>query len=357
MTALRTLMVSSREGIEGDGWPPREELRRLIEDDRVSNILALHDALGVTVLDGRYLAAQPGAWGRLLRRAPFRIAQAAEIVRRRREFDAVLTWGERDAVRVGALMCLLPRRPAHVSILFWISRWRKALPLRLVHRGIDRMILGSPLQYRFALHTLRLPEKKVARIPWAVDTRFWRPLPSSGNEDMICAVGLEMRDYDTLIAALRPLGIPCHIAAGNRRMTRDLNAELPDQVTVARRSMHELRELYVRSRFVVVPLLPTDSDQGITTCLEAMAMARAVICTDTDGQVGVLDHDVNSIRVPPGDDEALREAIKRLWADPGLCARLGAAGRRLVEERYGLDVVVPRIAALCKDAVAERSGA
>jgi glycosyltransferase involved in cell wall biosynthesis len=353
--AFRTLMVSSERGIEGDGWPPREKLRALIEEDEVSDVLALHDALGVTVVDARYLAERPGVWARLLRRMPFRIAQALEILRRRRDFDAVLTWGERDAVRVGVLMLLLRRRPAHVAILFWISNWRKALPLRLVHRGIDRMIVGAPLQYRFALDALRLRERKVVQIPWAVDARFWRPLPNPAAADTICAVGLEMRDYDTLIAALRPLEIPCHIAAGSRREAGGLDGtQVPDRITVGRKSMVELRDLYVRSRFVVVPLLPTDSDQGVTTCLEAMAMARAVICTETDGQAGVLEDGVNSILVPPRDEAALRRAIERLWADPDLCARLGAAGRRLVEERYAEDRVVPRIAAVFREAAGER---
>ena len=42
-------------------------------------------------------------------------------------------------------------------------------------------------------------------------------MPSRENEgagDLVCTVGREMRDYVTLIEALRPLEIPCHIAAG-----------------------------------------------------------------------------------------------------------------------------------------------
>lgn len=353
--ALRTLMVMARNGMEGDGWPAMLGLRQLIAADQMSDILALHRALGVTLLDGQYFAGLQSGWGRVMRRLPFRVAQALELIRRREEFDVVLTWGELNALRVGALMQLLRRRPAHVCYLFWISKWKKALPLRLMHRGIDRMIIGAPLQYRFAIKTLRLPDTKVVQIPWSVDTRFWRPLTNSKDGDMICSIGLEMRDYDTLLAALRPLAIPCHIAASNIGAKAEFDAHhLPDHVTVGTKSALELRELYARSRFVVVPLLPTDSDNGITTCLEAMAMGRAVICTQTNGQVGVLEHGVNSIRVPPRDHLALREAIELLWADPGLCERLGAAGRRLVEERYGYATVIPRLVALCQDAAAER---
>jgi hypothetical protein len=47
---------------------------------------------------------------------------------------------------------------------------------------------------------------------WAVDTRFWRPM--TRVSDMICSVGQEMPDYGTLLKALNPLGIRCHIATG-----------------------------------------------------------------------------------------------------------------------------------------------
>jgi glycosyltransferase involved in cell wall biosynthesis len=336
-------MVSSRRGLEDDGWPPLDRLRDEIENDRVADVLALHDVLGIEVLDGANVS--------LRRRLPFRLAQALEIVRRRREFDALLTWGERDAIRAGGLMRLVPGRPAHVAILFWVSGARKAVPLRLVQAGIDRFVVPSPKQYRYALERIRLPPEKVVRVPWPVDTRFWRPQPADGD-DLICAVGFEMRDWDTLITALRPLAIPCHIAAGNMRIAIELaGRELPAHVSVGHKSAPALRDLYARSRFVVVPLLPTDSDQGVTTCLEAMAMGRAFVCTESDGQLGVLEDGVNGIRVPPGDPAALRQAIERLWDDPELCARLGAAGRRLAEEHYALDRVLPQLEAVVGDAV------
>jgi glycosyltransferase involved in cell wall biosynthesis len=343
---VRTLMISSKRGLEGDGWAPPENLRELIDTDRSPDVLALHDALGITVLDARLVRA----------RLPFRVEQALAIVRERSGVDAVLTWGERDAIRTGALMCVLRPRPVHVSILFWVSGWKKAVPLRAVHAGIDRLVIPSPRQYEYARERMRLPARKLVQVPWPVDTRFWRPLPGD-DRPCICAVGSEMRDWETFAEALRPLGIPCHIAAGNPRRegAQIEGVALPADVTVGYRAMPELRDLYARSRFVVVPLLPTDSDQGITTCLEAMAMGRAVICTDTYGQVGALEDGVNSILVPPRDPAALREAIERLWSDPDLCARLGAAGRALVEERYGLDRVIPQLVAVVEDAQRERS--
>jgi hypothetical protein len=46
---------------------------------------------------------------------------------------------------------------------------------------------------------------------------------------------------------------------------------------------------------------------------------------------------VNGLLVPPGDPAALRAAVLRLWHDPDECDRLGANGRRLVEQEHTLE--------------------
>jgi glycosyltransferase involved in cell wall biosynthesis len=177
---------------------------------------------------------------------------------------------------------------------------------------------------------------------------------------MICCVGREMRDYSTFVEAVRPLEIRCHIAAGaadegSNPWLRLEERDLPPSVTLGAMSPLELRELYRRSRFVVIPLIPSDSDNGITTALEAFAMGRAVICTDTPGQVGVLEDGVNCLRVPPRDAVALRAAIDRLWADPALCDQLGAAGRALVERNHTIAQWVTAVQTVAEDAVTGKS--
>jgi glycosyltransferase involved in cell wall biosynthesis len=177
-------------------------------------------------------------------------------------------------------------------------------------------------------------------VRWGVDLRFWRP--SDRSTDMICCVGREMRDYATLVEAVRHAGIPCHIAAGGLRAVPNpwltgLSAEMPTNVTIGGKRGIELRDLYDRSRFTVVPLLPSDTDNGITAILESFAMAKPVICTSTPGQIGVVQDGVNGLLVPPGSPEAMRSAILRLWRDPAECERMGRNGRRLVEEQHNYE--------------------
>src|SRR5438132_962294 len=89
----------------------------------------------------------------------------------------------------------------------------------------------------------------------------------------------------------------------------------------------QLRDLYRRARLVVVPLIETDFQAGITTVLEAMAMGKAIITTATAGRSEVIIDGETGMLVPPGDAPALREAIERLLNDPGERQRLGESAR------------------------------
>ena len=336
--ALRTLIVA------GGGKPADETIRALIDSDDIPDVLSAESAIGGVFIDDRYFAALASRRGRRLARLPLAIAQAIEVRRIGADFDAVLTWGDRPSLVIATAMLGQRQRPAHVAILMWPSRLTKALPLALLQRRIDRFIAWPPLQRRFLEQGLGIATDRFTDAQGRVDTRYWRPIKRQTN--MICSVGQEMRDYGTLLAAIAGTGIRCHIAPGSTVFgtTRDDwwrhsidERKLPVELTVEAKSLTALRELYASSRFVVVPLHPSDMDNGINAILEAFAMGKAVICTDTAGQVGVLDDGVNCIRVPPHDPEALREAIVELWADPERCERLGAAGRTLVERDHSID--------------------
>jgi glycosyltransferase involved in cell wall biosynthesis len=162
-----------------------------------------------------------------------------------------------------------------------------------------------------------------------------------------------MRDFETLIKSLDGTGIPCHIAAVIARGRSDQwrqalgdsgeKAELPDNVTVGSRNPVELRELYARSRFVVLPLYQSDTDNGITCLLEAWSMSRPVICSQIDGQRGAISDGQNGLFVPVGDVEALRKAIVDLWARPEESERMGIEGRRTVEQHRRMDRFIRQV--------------
>ena len=69
-----------------------------------------------------------------------------------------------------------------------------------------------------------------------------------------------------------------------------------------------------------------------TKMLEYMAAARPVVCNVAGEAASLLERAGGGIAVPPGNAEALASAVLKLRADPALRARLGASGRRYVEQ-------------------------
>jgi len=66
--------------------------------------------------------------------------------------------------------------------------------------------------------------------------------------------------------------------------------------------------------------------------LEALALGRAVLATDIPGNRALVEPGVTGLLFD--SDAELQAAVLRLARDPALRARLGAAGRARVAERY-----------------------
>jgi glycosyltransferase involved in cell wall biosynthesis len=88
-----------------------------------------------------------------------------------------------------------------------------------------------------------------------------------------------------------------------------------------------------------------DRDSMPVIAKEAMARGRPVVASDLVGIPEMVDERCGRL-VRPEDPEALAEALAELLGDPGLRARLGAAGRVRVEREFALADHVRHLAAL-----------
>ena len=94
----------------------------------------------------------------------------------------------------------------------------------------------------------------------------------------------------------------------------------------------ELVTLFGSAQVAVVPSLY----EGFSLpAVEAMACATPLVATTAGALPEVVGPDgVTALHVPPGDPEALAAAIARVLDDDVLAARLGAAGRQRVLDRF-----------------------
>ena len=241
-----------------------------------------------------------------------------------------------------------PSKKPHIAMMYHFAKPNTQIPMRLFGGSLHAVITWTTVQRRFLIERLGFPSERVYLVRHFVDQLFYTP--RAAEEDLICGVGAEMRDYPTLIEAIRGTGLRCHIAADHVRIPHrvrlvadrrvpieTLSVPADAKITIGRKALPELRDLYSRSRFVVVPLLPSESDNGVTVILEAMAMGKPVICSRTHGQVDIVQDGATGIYVPVGDPAALREAMLSLWEEPLRAHAMGARARAYVEQHHTLD--------------------
>ena len=322
--------------------PPREDLVRMELADEYPRATLFGDVLNSDILDLNYLTRLSKSRQKIYRYTPVMISQILEAFTVRKEYDAIISWSEKLGLIFALLLKLTHQRIPHIGIWSWISKPKKITLLKITQNYIDKILLMSSNQYNFTINNIGIPKSKVVLLKWPIDQRFWRPL--NRKQDMICTVGREMRDFKTFIDAMSESGIKCHIAASevagkNDPWLKDLKGKtsIGENITIGKKSYAELRELYARSRFIVVPLYPTDTDNGTTTILEAMAMGKAVICSQVEGQKDVIIDGKTGIFVPPQNTAALREAIQHLWENPEIAESMGQEGRKYIEQYHTVD--------------------
>ncbi len=341
---MKTLFIVSK----GIGKKPDEVIRQLEAEDKEPRLSLMEKELNTTILDERYLETIPNSRKLAYSLLPIDLVLFLEAWVIHKQFDVVISYYERVGFPFALLQKFRGSNTPHIVLTTWFSSSEKAWFLQNIHDHLAQIITWSSNQYEFAIEQLQIPRENIKLIKRGTDQKFWRPI--SAETDRICSVGMEMRDYATLIDALKTLNISCHIATGTSRgqlfdtvkTLYEIDC-IPGHVTVGSKSTTKLRELYAKSRFVVVPLLPTDTDNGITTILEAMAMGKPVICSRTEGQIDVIQDGVTGIFVPPNDPIAMRKAILELWNDPEKCLQMGIEARKYIEENHTLEKFVDDI--------------
>jgi glycosyltransferase involved in cell wall biosynthesis len=241
-------------------------------------------------------------------------------------------------------------RPRYAVVSTWLAmdaerfgRWRLRW-YRWAYRGVDRLVFFSPNQAAVYRDVLGIPEERLAPVPFGIDHEHFAP-QDVDEQDYLLAVGRDRgRDWATLFAAVRATDLKLKVAA----RPEDLEGlELPPNVEyVGYLPLDEYRDLTAAARVVVVPTEVRAYPTGQTVLLEAMALARCCVVTDTPAMRDYVDDGATALVVPPADPAALRAAIERAWTADELRRRIGAGARRSVEQRFNSVAMWERIAEL-----------
>jgi glycosyltransferase involved in cell wall biosynthesis len=190
------------------------------------------------------------------------------------------------------------------------------------------------------------PAAEVEEIPTAVNSDLWVPVPRAPGPPRLVWIGtpttvphLEaVRPALARVAARHP-GLEIHVIGA-----RFDGQGLP--VVLHEWSEQRERDLVGRCDIGLAPL--PDSDWARGKCGLKLLLYMACGLAAVSSRVGVHPTILEDGRTGmlADSDDAFEPALERLIGDPALRSRLGAAARAVVEERYSIRAVAPRLAAL-----------
>lgn len=100
----------------------------------------------------------------------------------------------------------------------------------------------------------------------------------------------------------------------------------------------DMPQIFAQAHVVV---LPTTYGEGVPkVLLEAASCERPIVTTDWPGCREIVQHGENGLLVPPKNALALADAIKTLLQHPEMRQRMGAAGRKIVEQEFSQELVI-----------------
>jgi sugar transferase (PEP-CTERM/EpsH1 system associated) len=227
------------------------------------------------------------------------------------------------------------------------------------------------------VHTVGVGPGRVTQIYNGVDLRRFQPRmgprPSLGTQDfapqgtlVVGTVGRmeAVKSQLTLVQAFLHL---LHSEGRGRERLRLVIIGDGSQMQDARRLLQEAKAehlAWLPGERADVPELMRGLDlfvlpslrEGISnTILEAMASGLPVVATRVGGNHELVREGETGMLVPPADPVALAAAIRTYLMNPGLLSRHGQAGRKRVEERFSMEMMVNSYMAVY-DAVRKAKG-
>lgn len=280
-------------------------------------------------------------------------------------YDVVYATCEDVGVVLAVLLRLTLRRSPRVIVrleqpVYGRTALRRAVYaalLRFALRRVDLILCRTHAHAELLQREYRVAREKLVFVPEPTDTQFFTQAHGAPetvtaaltDQPVVVSAGLEMRDYETLIEAVRGLPLQLIIGAGSPWSKFEFSSQnvpdLPTNVQVSSFTPQQMRELYRAAALVVVAVKPTNRACGMNVVLEAWAMERAVIASRTVGLSSYIEDQKTGRFVAPGDVEGLRDAITELLSDTGAAARLGKNGRARVEHEHTLEHYLERIEA------------
>jgi len=205
---------------------------------------------------------------------------------------------------------------------------------RLVPRRKAGLLPGSGVDRTFFTPTSTTSRSPEAPVTFLMVARLLR---EKGLLEFVEAARLVKRDFPTArfqLLGRRDERNPTVVSAS------ELDRWQGEGVLTWLGDASDVRPIMAQADVVVLPSYREGTPRSL---LEAAAMGKPIITTQTVGCREVVEDGVNGLLVPVKDSKALAEAMIRLIQDPSLRERMGKAGRVKVEREFDEQMVIEKV--------------
>ncbi|MEA3353773.1 MAG: glycosyltransferase, partial [Campylobacterota bacterium] len=208
------------------------------------------------------------------------------------------------------------------------------------------LIFISISRYDYKILQDKLAPSHHYLVEFGIDTDFWKS-GEEVEEEYYFAIGMDKsRDWDTLIESFR-----------NRKeklvmINNKEHKNLPSNITHINGSYYknsslsdeDIRDYYKKAKAVIIPLVETGQPSGQSVCLQAMAMKKPIIITDTSGLWSKkLKDKENSFLVNVKDSKRINDAIEFIEQDKGKAKEIAMNGYELVHKNFTYNQFVEKL--------------
>jgi glycosyltransferase involved in cell wall biosynthesis len=275
------------------------------------------------------------------------------LIRNFCKFDVIVTSNIRTGLFVAFYKKLFSiRHPKHIVLELMLDEhsqtfvWKiKTMVQKYAFSSINIVFVSARDEVITYCERFDLNRKCVRFLPF--HTNIIEPRLIIERDSFVLSAGRSGRDYRTLIEASKVVPMEVVIISDEFSI-KGLHIS-PNIRLYVNIGYTKYLALLKKCNFVVLPLHSLGKSTGQVVMLEAMALGKPVIATNTVGTKDYILDGVNGLLVPPYDVGAMENAIKILLNNKSLCDRLAVAALDDVRKYHSFDYYVSNIISVAKE--------
>ena len=290
-------------------------------------------------------------WPRMLL---FSVRQAWRSLKTEPKPDWIVVGSHFEVIAVTIIGMLFKKHKSRVMLLGFIYTARKSpfltklkfLYFSKILAWVDCVVCHSDQEVLQNRHLFKLKATSFEYIPYGLHLA----MPEQGladykGEPYAVSAGRSGRDYDLLVKCFTQLNYPLHIICDSTAVIKD--QLLPQNIKILRHCYgHDYINELANAKMVVIPVAADNISAGQMVLIQAMALSKPIIITDTNTTVHYVEKGKTALLVEKGSAEQMIKAVEELWSNEVLAKDLAKNAIGSFDKNYSMAAYIRGISNL-----------